>query len=228
MGAGFDSFMETKRMESQLDFKGVDRLVGQLKEFATKAFREGKSVDVVERHLYAELTALGHQLLGAIIVGAGDGDVGPTVEKYGRSFKRLPRRTRRYRSIFGDFQIEPVVYGTTPSEAIRSIPLDEHLGLPENDYSLVLESWTGMLARDSSFHRAIERLEAVLGIHMPLDSSERIEGRLGKVAALVLDDLPSIDPDTEAEIIVQTSDNKGIPMVRPPAEWNVAAEYQAG
>jgi hypothetical protein len=51
-----------------------------------------------------------------------------------------------------------------------------------------------------------------------LDSSERIEGRLGKSAALVLGDLPSIEPDTEAEILVQTSDNKGIPMVRPPVE----------
>ena len=92
--------------------------------------------------------------------------------------------------------------------------MDEHLGLPENDYSLVLESWTGLLATDSSFHSAVERIERIVGIHIPVDSAERIESRLGKSAALVLENQPLIDREAEAEILVQTSDNKGIPMVR--------------
>jgi hypothetical protein len=205
-------------MGKSLEFEKVDQITDELKQLAQRAFREGQAIDQVEAALYKKLLSLGHALVGSMIEAAGEGDVGETIEKNGRTFKRLPKRNRRYRSIFGDFQFDRYVYGTSPSDAIQAIPLDEHLGLPDNDYSLVLESWTGMLATDSSFHRAIERLEVMLGIHVPLDSSERIEGRLGKSAALVLDHQPNIDRDTEAEILVQTSDNKGIPMVRPPQQ----------
>ena len=201
-------------MDEQLRFEQVDQLVTQLKDLASKAFVDGQAMDKTEANLYKHLMAVGHELIGAIIAAAGDGDIGPTAEKNGRQYKQLPKRHRRYRSIFGDFQIDRVVYGTAPDQAIQVIPLDEHLGLPENDYSLVLESWTGLLATDSSFHSAVERIERIVGIHIPVDSAERIESRLGKSAALVLENQPLIDREAEAEILVQTSDNKGIPMVR--------------
>ena len=201
-------------MDRQLQFEQVDQLVAQLKEMATKAFLSGQAMDKTESIFYTRLMAVGYELVGAIIKGAGDGDVGPTAEKNGRQHKQLPKRPRRYRSIFGDFRFERFVYGTAPDQAVQVIPLDEHLGLPETDYSLVLESWTGLLATDSSFHIAVERIERIVGIHIPVDSAERIESRLGKSAALVLDNQPLIDHEAEAEILVQTSDNKGIPMVR--------------
>jgi hypothetical protein len=132
--------------------------------------------------------------------------------------KRIPKRRRRYRSIFGECQIERYVYGNDPVQAIQAIPLDEHLGLPETDYSLVLEVWTGIESTQQSFHSAIKTLERITTLHVPLDSAERIEQRLGKSAALVLDNPPSVDRDSEAEILVQTSDCKGIPMVRRQTE----------
>ncbi len=92
--------------------------------------------------------------------------------------KRLPKRRRRYRSIFGEFQIERYVYGNDPVQAIQAIPLDEHLGLPETDYSLVLEVWTGIESTQQSFHSAIKTLERITTLHVPLDSAERIEQRL--------------------------------------------------
>jgi hypothetical protein len=61
--------------------------------------------------------SLGHALVQAIVQGAGD--VGPSIDKNGRSYKSLPKRTRRYRSIFGDFRIERFVYGTATNEAIQ-------------------------------------------------------------------------------------------------------------
>jgi hypothetical protein len=196
-------------------FESVDQIVGELKSIATKAFLDGQAIDQTERLIYQQLMKLGHELLSSMISKAGDGDAGPAVEKNGRRYKQLSKRSRRYRSIFGDLRFERFVYGTRVYEAIHAIPIDEHFGLPEHEYSLVLESWVGMLATDTSFHRAVERLDAVLGIKVPIDSAERIEGRLGKSAASVLEHQPAIDRDIEAEILVQTSDNKGIPMVRP-------------
>ena len=205
-------------MDKPLDFSRVDHVVSELKELASKAFQTGQSMDKTELSIFQKLMALGHALVGSIIERAGDGNVGLSTEKNGRPYKQLPKRKRRYRSIFGEFQIERYVYGTSPEQAIQAIPLDEHLGLPDNDYSLVLEVWTGVLATDSSFHSAVKSLERITSIHVPLDSAERIESRLGKSAASVLDNPPFIDRDTEAEILVQTSDNKGIPMVRRNSE----------
>lgn len=201
-------------MANQLQFEHFDQLVSQIKTLAEASFKEGKPMDQVEGSLYSQLRKMGLALLTAVLDAAEQGDVGPTIEKNSRTYKRLPKRSRRYRSIFGDIRFERYVYGTAPSDAIQAIPLDEHFGLPEHDYSLLLESWTGMHATDASFGRAVKKLEAILEIHIPIDSAERIEERLGKSAALVLENLPPIDRDTEAEILVQTSDNKGIPMVR--------------
>ena len=205
-------------MDKPLDFTRVDQVVSELKEMASKAFHEGQSMDRTELSIFHTLMALGHTLVGSIIDRAGDGNVGPVVQKNGYTYKQLPKRKRRYRSIFGEFQIDRYVYGTSPEQAIQVLPLDEHLGLPENDYSLVLELWTGVLATDSSFHSAVKSLERITSIHVPLDSAERIESRLGKSAASVLDNPPAIDREAEAEFLVQTSDNKGIPMVRPCVE----------
>ena len=205
-------------MDKPLDFTRVDQVVSELKEMASKAFQEGQSMDRTELSIFRTLLSLGHTLVGSIIDRAGDGNVGPVVQKNGYTYKQLPKRKRRYRSIFGEFQIDRYVYGTSPEQAIQVLPLDEHLGLPENDYSLVLELWTGVLATDSSFHSAVKSLERITSIHVPLDSAERIESRLGKSAASVLDNPPAIDREAEAEILVQTSDNKGIPMVRPCVE----------
>ncbi len=75
-----------------------------------------------------------------------------------------------------------------------------------------------MLATESSFHRAVERLDSILGIHVPWIAPKGSkcvwENRLPWCSTIC----PSIDRATEAEILVQTSDNKGIPMVRPPAK----------
>ena len=195
-------------MANQLQFEHFDQLVSQIKTLAEASFKEGKPMDQVEGSLYSQLRKMGLALLTAVLDAAEQGDVGPTIEKNSRTYKRLPKRSRRYRSIFGDIRFERYVYGTAPSDAIQAIPLDEHFGLPEHDYSLLLESWTGMHATDASFGRAVKKLEAILEIHIPIDSAERIEERLGKSAALVLENLPPIDRDTEAEILVQTSDNK--------------------
>jgi hypothetical protein len=48
----------------------------------------------------------------------------------GRVVKRLPARHRRpYPSIFGDFSLERVVYGTREGQVIEAAPLEARLGL---------------------------------------------------------------------------------------------------
>jgi hypothetical protein len=112
-----------------------------LLDLVRHASHDGQRIDTVERDLMRHLLALGHDLLGLFIANQGDGDLGPTVEApEGRTLHRLPQpHDHRYVSIFGEFLIPRVVYGNREGQKIEYVPLDERLGLPEGDFSYVLE-----------------------------------------------------------------------------------------
>ena len=81
--------------------------------------------------------------------------------------RRLPERhDRRYVSIFGELTIDRVVYGTREGQKIERVPLDERLGLPEGDFSYVLEDWGQRLCLKGSFAEAGQSLEMLLGLRV--------------------------------------------------------------
>jgi len=177
------------------------------------AFRDGAAIDRVEEELLAQLLKLGYSLLKSLFEAMQHGDVGQTLEHDGRTLRRLPKTTRRpSTSIFGKFDLERFSNGTRQSQAHQAVPFDEHLGLPKTHASLLLESWVGQLSTSESFHEACSKLQRILKIIVHVDSAEGMVDRLGKIAASVLDSQPPIDVASEAEVLIQTSDNKGIVM----------------
>ena len=134
-------------MSLSLEFDDLDNVVSRLRSTVQDAFQNGTAIDKVEEDLFQQLMQLGNVLLGSLFKAMKDGDVGPTLEKNGRTFRRLPEKTKRtYRSIFGNFELERFAYGTRQSQSQEAVPFDEHLGLPKNSYSLLIESWVGQLA----------------------------------------------------------------------------------
>ena len=131
-----------------------------LREFVHQAARESQRIDTVEREVFRQLLGLGHTLLSAFVAAQGDGDLGPQAEAAeGRTVRRLPERhDRRYVSIFGELTIGRVAYGTREGQKIERIPLDERLGLPEGDFSYVLEDWGQRLCLKGSFAEAGQSL----------------------------------------------------------------------
>jgi hypothetical protein len=197
----------------QVEFSELEELVGRLRSTVQQALEEGRPIDQLEQDLFNQLLSLGHALMGSLFAAMNQGDVGPTLEKNGKTLRRLPQMFHRtYYSIFGKFDIERCGYGTRLGQKKQAIPFDEHLGLPDHPFSLLLESWLGQFATDASYQEARDKLQQILGVKVNMDSAERIAERLGKVGASVLDAPPPIDPDTEGEILVQTSDNKGVVM----------------
>ena len=69
-------------------------------------------------------------------------------------------------SIFGELTIDRVVYGTREGQRIERVPLDERLGLPEGDFSYVLEDWGQRLCLKESFAEAGHSLEMLLGLKL--------------------------------------------------------------
>ena len=126
-----------------------------------QAHQDGQRIDTVERELMRHLLALGLDLLTAFVAHHGDGDQGPEVQTTdGQAARRLPeRQDRRYVSIFGELSITRVVYGTRQGQKIQRVPLDERLGLPEGDFSYVLEDWSQRFCLKESFAEAGRSLE---------------------------------------------------------------------
>lgn len=139
-----------------------------LRDYVDRAARDGQRIDTVEREIFRQLLELGHTLLSAFVAAQGDGDLGPGVETpEGRTVRRLPRRhDRRYVSIFGELTIARVVYGTREGQEIDRVPPDGRLGLPEGDFSYVLEDWSQRLCLEGSFAEAGHSLEMPLGLRL--------------------------------------------------------------
>ncbi|MFZ1643347.1 MAG: hypothetical protein WAV07_18325, partial [Candidatus Contendobacter sp.] len=108
--------------------------LAELTGLVSAAARDGLPAHELERSVWQSLLQLGHDLQAAYFALAGDGDCGARLRLAdGRVVKRLPQpHDRPYQSIFGDFTLERVVYGTREGQRIEAVPLDARLGLPED------------------------------------------------------------------------------------------------
>ncbi len=191
-----------------------------LRDFVDQAARDGQRIDTVERELFRQLLGLGHTLLSAFVVQQGDGDVGPQAETAeGQIARRLPERhDRRYVSIFGELTITRVVYGRREGQKIERVPLDERLGLPEGEFSYVLEDWSQRLCLKESFAEAGCSLEMLLGLRFGTRVLEGMNRAVAGYAPAFQASLEVPPPDEEGPLLVVTADGKGVPMRRPPQE----------
>ncbi len=202
---------------ANLDLNEFDNLVEKIKGLVDTSVRDGVAVHVIEQQLLEKLLQLGHAALHVIFQSLGQGDVGPTLAhpEHKQSLKRFPAlSTRHYRSIFGDFELSRFVYGRTITQKVFAIPFDEHLGLPPQSYSLLLESWVTQLATSEPIHEGLDKLRRIFGISVAVDSAERILDRVGANAEYFQDNLPPVEVADEGELLVESTDNKGIVMRR--------------
>ena len=128
----------------------VESTVAQLWQLVESAARHGAAAHVVEEDLFRKLLALGRKLYGWFLKLQGTGDVGEcfTLPK-SRQVRRLKELHRRpLLTIFGEFVLERVVYGTREGQAIEAVPLNARLQLPESKFSHLLQCWDQLLATE--------------------------------------------------------------------------------
>jgi hypothetical protein len=191
-----------------------------LRALVERAAQDGQRIDTVERELFRQLLRLGHTLLSAFVAAQGDGDLGPQAETPGGgTVRRLPERhDRRYVSIFGELTIARVAYGTREGQKIELLPLDERLGLPEGEFSYVLEDWGQRLCLKESFAEAGHSLEMLLGLRLGTRALEGMNRAVAAYAPAFQASLEVPPPQEEGSLLVVTADGKGVPMRRPPQD----------
>jgi hypothetical protein len=198
------------KAQSQLD---------DLIAFVRTAPASGLRLDQVERELLQRLLQLGHCLLSAHVAAHGDGDVGAsTTAPDGQTCRKLPQpHPRTYRSIFGPLVISRVVYGSREGQKITWVPLDARLGLPEGEFSYVLEDWAQRFCLRGAFAEARDSLAQLLGLQPSVRSLEQMSRRVAPAAATFAQSRAAPPAAEEGEILVLTADGKGVPMRRPPS-----------
>ncbi|MCA1693665.1 MAG: ISKra4 family transposase [Actinobacteria bacterium] len=189
----------------------------QLLDVARQAAEQDLRADQVERDPMRRLLGIGLTVLNVFVARHGDGDSGPTLDTpEGRTPLRLPEpRLRRYVSTFGELLIPRAVYGTREGRRIEAVPLDRAPGMPEGEFSYVLEDWAQRFCLKESFAEAGRSLGTLSGLG--LDS--RTLGHMSQaVAGFATPFRESVGPppaDEEGPLLVVTADGKGVPMRRP-------------
>lgn len=187
--------------------------------FVEQAASDGRRIDQAERQLFAELLAVGLTLLEAFVAAQGDGDVGKELEHGGHRLQRLKGlHTRRYLSIFGELFIKRRVYARREGQKIERAPLGERLGLPEGEFSYVLEDWLQRLCVKESFSEAATSLRTLLGLAPSERAAEQMNQRMSEHAEAFQAQQSAPPSQEEGEILVATADGKGVPMRHPLAE----------
>lgn len=199
----------------------------ELTGFVYDAARDGLPAHELERGVWQRLLQLGHDLEAAYFALAGDGDGGETLTlNDGRVAKRLPERHGRpYQSIFGDFSLERVVYGTREGQVIEAAPLDARLGLPASKFSYLLQDWDQALAVENPYGQLNAVVARILGLKQSVASLETMTRTLAGAVASYEATRPA--PAAGGPIVVLSADGKGVPLRKPAAAPVIAAHDRA-
>ncbi len=188
-------------------------------DLAKQAATNGVRIHEVETDLWAGMLTIGRHMLQGYVDAQGTGDIGPTLEHEGQTLTRLEGLfDRRYVSIFGELKIPRTVYGTRLTQKFEIIPLDGRLGLPESDFSYVLQSWDQSFCVQNSFDASRHNIERIMRLGQTLGSLETMSRSMADDVEAFHAAQPVPPPDQEASILVLTADGKGVPMRRDPKQ----------
>jgi hypothetical protein len=190
--------------------KAFSQVLGKLQ----RAAAWGEAVHAVEEMAWSGLIETGRQMIVAYIEQQEEDLPRPEViEHEGKQLHRLPaRRTRSYVSAFGLTPFERDVYATRETQRQEVVPLDAKLGMPESDTSYLLQKWSGVRVVKESYQESQGTLREILGFAPSVNCLEDIAAHASEHAEVYFDQQEPVDPTTEAEIVVATSDCKGVPM----------------
>lgn len=190
-------------------------------EFVERAAADGVSLRELEREVFDRLLKMGRTATDQFLALQGDGDRGETVvDDEGRTLYRSEEPAQRpLRTIFGEHRFQAYVYRRRqhPNTPIALRPVEEQLGIEPDRFSPLLQEFTMLLGVEQAFDTAAESFATIFRQRLSVDTLEKVSRRMGARAGEFLDELETPPAEEEGELLVQTADGKGVPMVREDA-----------
>jgi hypothetical protein len=179
-----------------------------------RSAERGEAVHVVEEMSWNGLIEVGREMIVGYIKKQEEDLPRPAlIEHDGKTLHRLPeRRMRPYVSAFGPTPFTRDVYATRETQRQEVVPLDAKLGMPESDTSYLLQKWSGTQFVKESYKESRVTLQSILGFAPSVNCLEDMAAQASEHATAYLDQQGPADPTPEGEILVATSDCKGVPM----------------
>jgi hypothetical protein len=195
-------------------FCKVANVFSEMLSKVQRAAERGDAVHEVEELTLSSLLEMGRQTVLAYIQEQKEELPRPQViEHAGRTLHRLPeQRTRPYVSAFGPTPFARDVYAAREAQRQEVVPLDAKLGMPQSDTSYLLQKWSGTQFVKESYKESRVTLESILGFAPSVNCLEDMAAQASEHAERYFDQQAPVDATTEAEILVATSDCKGVPM----------------
>jgi hypothetical protein len=196
-------------------------MAADLEMVVERAAAEGVPLRQFERGIFDRLLKMGRAATEQFLALQGDGDRGETItdDEGGTLFRSEQPAPRPLRTIFGEHQFEAYVYRRRkhPHTPIVLRPVDERLGIDADRYSPLLQEFTMLFSIEQAFDAAADAFEAIFRQRLSVDTLEKVSRRMGAEAGEFLDRLDVPPAEEEGELLVQTADGKGVPMVREDA-----------
>jgi hypothetical protein len=201
-------------MEIEDRFCKVAKVFSEVLSKLQRAAERGAAVHEVEETTWSGLIETGREMIVAYIKKQEEEVPRPQViEHEGKKLHRLPGRRRRpYVSAFGPTPFCRDVYAERETQRQEVVPLDAKLGMPEGNTSYLLQKWSGTQCVKESYQESRVTLQEILGFAPSVNCLEDIVARGAGHAEVYFDQQEAVDPTTEEEILVVTSDCKGVPM----------------
>src|SRR5208283_3558635 len=195
-------------------FYKVAKAFSEVLNKVQRAAKQGTAVHEVEEMTWSGLIETGREVVVAYIKEQAEELPRPElIEHEGKTLQRLPeQRTRAYVSAFGPTPFARDVYATRETQRQEVVPLDAKLGMPESDTSYLLQKWSGTQFVKESYKESHMTLAGILGFAPSVNCLEDMAAQASEHAEVYFEQQAPVDPATEAEIIVATSDCKGVPM----------------
>jgi hypothetical protein len=195
-------------------FCKVAKVFSEVLNKVQRAAERGDAVHEVEEMTWSGLIETGREIVVAYIEEQEEELPRPKViEHKGKTLHRLPeQRTRSYVSAFGPTPFRRDVYATRETQRQEVVPLDAKLGMPESDTSYLLQKWSGTQFVKESYKESRGTLLEILGFAPSVNCLEDIAAAASEHADAYFEQQEPVDPTTEEEILVATSDCKGVPM----------------
>jgi len=200
----------TKRCNSQPLQIHLDEII----QFVKMAVDDNQAAHEVEQGLWHRVLKLGRDAMQVFFDRHGDGDEGEQVALAdGSQVKRLEQRYQRpYLSVFGEFELWRVVYGTREGQKIEYVPLDSRLRLPQSKFSYLLQDWDQSMTLEMPFKQVNVTIEKILGLRQSVHSLERCGRHLSTTVPAFWEAQPIPPAEQEGALLVCTADGKGVPM----------------
>lgn len=186
-----------------------------------QAATDGTPLHQVELTIWKHVLQIGRQSLRYFLALQGDGDCGQSLTWPDQSqLERLAEpHTRRYVSVFGEFLLRRVVYGSREGQKIDFVPLDNRLQLPQSPFSYLLQDWDQALAAEQAFGQVQATIARILGLSQSVASLEGMNLHMAQSATPYRLNRPMPPADEEGEHVVKDrKERAGMHWTRAGAE----------